>query len=98
MAVLDALPAIEVIRGFKGTIDFYIRRGTPCARAWPRYRPARQTAPSKASAALFGQIIKGWALLGAYPKALFAQAARHQPRTARDLYVSAVLGNLHEHS
>ncbi|GAH98539.1 unnamed protein product, partial [marine sediment metagenome] len=50
MARIDVLPSIEIIRGFRGILDFYVRRGTPCVRAWPRYRPAKQTAASLATA------------------------------------------------
>ncbi|GAH90840.1 unnamed protein product, partial [marine sediment metagenome] len=32
MAKLTALPSLDIIRGFKGTLDFYIRRGVPCVR------------------------------------------------------------------
>jgi len=98
MARLKALPAIEVIRGFKGVVDFYLWRGLPCARAWPRFSRTRWTAPSRASAALFGLIIKAYSLLGATPKAAFDDDAADQPRTGRDIYVSAVLGHLHEAS
>lgn len=96
MARLTALPSLEIIRGFKGKIDFYLWKGLPCARAWPRYRQERTTPGSKAAAALFGQILKGYGLLCAEAKAWFAEDAKDQPRTPRDLYVSAVLGHLHE--
>lgn len=39
MAHLDVLPEQHIIAGFKGTIDFYVHRGIPCARRWPRYHP-----------------------------------------------------------
>ena len=98
MAKLTKLPSLDIIRGFKGVIDFYQWKGIPCARAWPRFRPQNWTAPSRASAALFGLIIKAWALTGAAAKDLYTQDAADQPRHARDIYVSAVLGHLHEAS
>lgn len=98
MARLDVLPAESIIRGFKGILDFYLWRGLPCVRAWPRYRPARQTDASKAAALLFGAIIKAYSLLGDVPlEAYRADAADHN-RTARDIMVSGVYGNLHEAS
>ena len=36
MARLLQLPNKSIIDGFKGTIDFYVNRGQPCARKWPR--------------------------------------------------------------
>lgn len=96
MARLTALPSVDIIRGFKGTLDFYLWKGLPCVRAWPRWRPARQTDASKASAALFGAVVKGYNLLGEGPLTAFREAATDQTRSARDIYVSAVLGHLHD--
>lgn len=98
MARLKALPSLDIIHGFRGVIDFYMWRGIPCARAWPRFRPANWGAPSRASAALFGLVIKAWAETGPFPKQLYAEEAADNPRTSRDVYVSAVHGHLHEAS
>lgn len=98
MAKLTALPSLEIIRGFKGIIDFYVHRGVPCARAWPRYMPARRTDASKAAATLFGAIITAYRLLAPDALAFFQEDSLDQPRTPRDIYVSAVLGHLHEAS
>jgi len=96
MARLTALPSIDIVRRLAGVLDFYMWKGLPCVRAWPRYRPARQTAGSKASAALFGAIVKGYNLLGQGPLEAFRADAADHSRSARDIYVSAVLGHLHE--
>ncbi len=98
MARIDALPAIDIIRGFKGILDFYLWRGLPCVRAWPAYRPARQTDASKASALLFGAIIKAFSLTAGPVLDQLAIEATGIPRTTRDIYVSGVYGNLHEAS
>ncbi|MGB6896555.1 MAG: hypothetical protein WBF37_11540, partial [Dehalococcoidia bacterium] len=98
MARLKALPAIDIIRGFKGTIDFYLWRGLPCARKWPRRAPGRRTDAEIASSALFGIISSNYRLLAPLVLAAFREAAKDQPRTARDLYISAVYGHLHEAS
>ena len=95
MARLPALPSMEIIRGFKGRIDFYLWKRLPCARAWPRYRQERTTPASKAAAATFGQILKNYSLMAPTVRAFFVQDAQDQPRTPRDLYVSAALGHLH---
>lgn len=98
MARLKNLPSLDIIRGFRGVIDFYVYKGIPCARRWPRHRPGRQTAPSRASAAIFGAIVSAFGLTSGLVKALFDEDAADQPRTGRDIYVSAVLGHLHEAS
>lgn len=96
MPRLDNLPALEVIRGLKGVLDFYYWRGIPCVRKWPVIPPASRTPASLASAALFGAVVQGYSLLGGTLKLLFSEDAADHPRTARDLYVSATLGHLHE--
>ncbi|GAH78230.1 unnamed protein product, partial [marine sediment metagenome] len=98
MARLDALPHIDIINSLKGTIDFYIHRGVPCARRWPRYRPAARSAPAIASANLFGEIVKSYSIVADTVLAALRDAAADNPRTARDILVSAVLGHLHEAS
>lgn len=92
------MPALEIIRGFKGTLDFYYWRGVPCVRKWPHTPRAHLTQGTLDAAAVFTAIIQGYALLGGAVKALFQEAAADQPRTGRDLYVSAAYGNLHESS
>lgn len=98
MARLPALPSLEIIQGFKKIIDFAVWKGLPYARAWPRFRRAKLTTASIAAATLFGQIIKSYALLAALAHAFFNEDAKDQPRTPRDIFVSAVYGHLHEAS
>lgn len=98
MARIDALPSIDIIRGLKGILDFYLWRGLPCVRAWPRYRPARQTEAALASALLFGAVIKAFSLTARPVLDQLAIEATGIPRTPRDIYVSGVYGNLHEAS
>lgn len=96
MARLKSLPNLQIIQGFKGVIDFYVRNGVPCARRWPRYRPANQTEPTKAAAAVFGSVIRNYHLLGEDALNFFVLDAADQTRTPRDIYASATLGHLHE--
>lgn len=98
MPVIKALPSPKVIRGLRGILDFYCWKGLNCVRTWPHIPPAHRTPASLASAATFGAIIKGYAQLGGRPKSLFAADAADQPRTGRDIYISATLGHLHKRS
>ena len=36
MVKLKGLPAQHIIDGFKGSVDYYVHDGVPCARGWPR--------------------------------------------------------------
>ena len=96
MPVIKALPSPEVIRGFRGVLDFYVWKGLNCVRKWPVIPKASRTPKSIAAAVLFGAVVQGYALLGGALKTLFIEDAADQDRTGRDLYVSAVYGHLHE--
>ena len=98
MAKINALPSLEIINTLKGTLDFYYWKGIPCVRKWPVIPMSSRTQASLDSARLFGLIVQGWALVGGAAKALYIEAAKDQPRTGRDLYVSGVLGGQHEAS
>jgi len=96
MARLKALPSLDIIRGFKGTLDFYMWKGLPCVRKWPVRAPGRRTAAEIASSLLFGAILQAYRLLAPEAHDFFQEDSLDQPRTPRDIYVSAVLGHLHQ--
>ena len=98
MARLKALPSLAIIRSFKGLIDFVIWRGVPYARAWPKKPRLPRSIPSQQAAAVWGLIVQNYRLLADTALAAFQEAAIGQPRTARDLYITAVYGYLHEAS
>lgn len=98
MPVIKTMPALEVIRGFKGTLDFYLWKGLPCVRKWPHTPRAHLTQGTLDANAIFVAIIQAYGLLGGTVKALFKEAAADQPRTGRDLFVTATYGHLHESS
>lgn len=98
MAKISHMPALGVIQGLRGVLDFYYWKGIVCVRSWPRISYANRTPASLASAQLFGQISRGYALLPGNLKDLYAQNAQGSPRTGRDVYMSATLGRLHVRS
>jgi len=98
VAKLKALPGLDVIRGYKGVLDFYVRKGVPCVRRWPRRPTGPGTQAQIAARATFGRISTDFRTLAPLALQAFQEAAKDQPRTARDLYISAVFGHLHETS
>ncbi len=92
------MPALEIIRGFKGTLDFYYWKGIPCVRKWPHTPRSHLTQGTLSASAVFVAIIQGYALLGGAVKTLYQEAAADQPRTGRDLFVTGTYGHLHESS
>lgn len=98
MPRLYALPHEQVIKSLKGTLDFYYWRGVPCVRKWPVIPMSSRTPASLESADIFGDIAQAWALVAGNVKAYFQEDSEDQPRTARDIYMTATYGHLHEHS
>lgn len=92
------MPALGVIKGLQGVLDFYWWKGIACVRSWPHIPYANRTPASLASAKLFGEISHAYALLPGNLRALYAQNAEGSPRTGRDVYMSATLGGLHVRS
>jgi hypothetical protein len=94
MAIIDALPSIDIIRGYKGVIDFYVHRGIICARKWPKTHWESYTPAAQATAATFGQTAR--AVTRAAPEVI--QAARDMaggtPQTWKDVYMSILLGGV----
>jgi len=96
MARIKTLPGLDVIKGFKGTLDFALWRGLPYVRAWPRTPRHHLTPATLAAAALFGLILKSYRLLADTIYAAFQEDAADQTRIGRDIFMSAVYGKLHE--
>ena len=95
MARLTALPSIDIIHGFKGTLDFYLWKGLPCARKWPYNPKSHHSQATIAAAATFGAVLKFYALLADTVLASFKEDAKDHTRTARDIFMSAKYGKLH---
>ena len=98
MARLKALPELEIIKGFRGILDFALWKGLPYARRWPRSSKASQTPATRAAALIFGQVLRLYSLLAAAVLTFYIEDAKTQPRTPRDIMVSGVYGHLHEAS
>ncbi len=96
MARLTALPSIDIIHGFRGILDFYLWKGLACVRKWPYTPPSHVTAGTIATRAIFGQISQGYSLLGEGALQAFQEDAADHTRTARDIYMTAAYGHLHE--
>ncbi len=94
MVKIKVLPDLKRISGMKGTIDFYVHKGVPCARGWPR-KPHQPRSPAVLkTAANFAYI----AHLSTNPPPiikLYAEMiATWVPLTWKDIVTSAYYGNL----
>ena len=58
MAKLNAMPSQAIVDGLAGCVDFYLWRGIPCARKWPRCTAIPRTTGEQLAAAEFAYINK----------------------------------------
>ena len=91
MAVLTALPEQSIIDGFKGTIDFYVHRGTPCARRWPRPPSGARSPEVQAQYAAFAYATRLWNLLSPEVQESYIEMARGTRLSGRDMAQKAYL-------
>lgn len=96
MARLDALPSKDIIHGFRGIIDFYLWRGLPVARSWPKMGKPQMTQATIDAGETFGAISSAYADQAGQILEALTEDAGDQNRTARDIYMSAAHGYLHE--
>ncbi|MBA7658893.1 hypothetical protein ES703_66855 [subsurface metagenome] len=97
MARLEVLPHQDIIDGFKGSIDFYVHRGIPCARSWPR-SPGKQRAPAvMAQWSPFSFAVKEWNNLSPAVQASYNTLATNSGLTGRDMQIRAYLTGLYRY-
>lgn len=58
MAKLNAMPAQSIVDSLAGIVDFYLWRGIPCARKWPRCTSIPRTTGEQLAAAEFAYVNK----------------------------------------
>ncbi|GAI00479.1 unnamed protein product [marine sediment metagenome] len=97
MAKLLALPSTAIIDGFKGTIDFYVHRGIPCARAWPK-SPGKARSPAvMAQWPFFAYASKEWSHLSPIVQEAYNSLATNSGLSGRDMQVRAYLTGLYRY-
>ncbi len=97
MAIVDKLPELQVIDGFKGTLDFYLWKGLPCVRKWPVWHRRTPTAAEFANQELFKAVVQAWPLLDTASRQSVFDLARGTGLTARDMYVRAAMKGLYRY-
>lgn len=95
MPVLGAPLDPVTVASLKGTLDYYLWRGIPVVRSWPRRPKMPRTAAVTASYQEFGQVAH---YLSQIPIELRTQAEAQTVNTNwtwRDLWTAALYGNLY---
>lgn len=91
MAKLKKLPSTAIINGFKGTIDFYVWRGIPCARKWPSPPQGERSPGVQATWPAFSWAAHYWVYLPLSIKEAYNQLAVSTNMTGRDLFLKSFI-------
>ena len=82
---------MNIINGLKGVIDFYVWKGIPCARSWPR-SPGHDRAPAvEAGWPAFSWAASNWKNLDLETKEAYNQMAVSTNMTGRDLFMKTFI-------
>lgn len=95
MAKIRALPATAIISGFKGVIDYYVHRGIPCVRSWPRSPGKKRSAAVEAQWPTFAYSTHFWNYLPPEIQAAYNSMAMRGGLNGRDLAARAYLSGLY---
>jgi hypothetical protein len=87
LAILKALPEAAIISGFKGTLDFYVWRGLPVCRQWPRRRSVPFTPQEKAQWPVFATASRLWNTLDPSVQDAYNKMASGSTLSGRDMMV-----------
>jgi len=97
VAKLTTLTALDIISGFKGTIDFYVYMGLACARRWPR-SPGHRRAPAvEAQWSAFTIATTLFPLLSQEIRDAYNKMASGTGLTGRDLFTRSYLSGLYRY-
>jgi len=95
MAKVSQLPALDIISGLKGTLDFYVWKGIPVCRSWPR-SPGHRRAPAvEAQWPAFTKGARLWPTLSSDVQKACATMSAGTPLSARDIAVKLYLNAHH---
>lgn len=97
MAKLVVLPEQAIISGFKGTIDFYVHDGVPCARKWPRPPSAKRAPAVQAQWPDFIYISKMWLEIPQEMRDAYREMAVGSGLSGRDMFIRSYLSGLYRY-
>jgi hypothetical protein len=87
MAKIGALPSKEIISGFYGVIDYYVRDGVAIARKWPRRGPDSFPPEQRAQWPVFADAVALWNTLSPEVRAAYITMATGATLSGRDMMI-----------
>lgn len=91
MAKLLRLPNLNIIRHFKGAVDFYLWKDIPCARKWPHYPKRVPHGDEAANQQAFAYAQHHWLSQPPFLRAMFIDMASGLSVIPRDIFTRCYL-------
>lgn len=97
MARLAVLPEQAIIDGFKGVVDFYVYKGQPCARKWPRLARYTRSQAELAGQTAFAYAASSWVTLSAEVRQTYVNMAIGTVLTAREWFMKGYMSGIYRY-
>lgn len=91
MAKITQLPSLAIIAGFKGTLDYYVWKGIPCVRKWPRSPGKKRSAAVEEQWLAFKYVQANWNALSPYVQDAYKTTAGPASITGRQLFTKSFI-------
>jgi len=91
MAKITGIPAMAIVSGFKGVLDFFVHDGIACVRRWPRPPTLKRSAAVQAQWPAWRYATTTWINVSKYVQDAYRATATIASLTGRDLYVKAFI-------
>lgn len=92
MAKVGALPSQNIIKGYKGKLDYFVQHGQVYVRSWPRKPRQPRSAPVQAQWAAWTYASRLFHIIDGTVYPAYQAMADGSPRTARDVATSLYYG------
>ena len=97
MAKLLIMPEQDIIDGFRGIVDFYVWKGIPCARAWPKSPGKVRSEAVMAQWPLFAYAAREWNNLTQAVRDAYSHLATNSGLSNKDMFTRAYISGLYRY-
>lgn len=94
MAVIKAMPSQAIISTMAGAVDYYLWKGLPCARMWPRWKPRTPHPDEKANQDAFAHAMELTKTLPEYIIDQYKRMTVGTPWRWQDLFVRSYMSGI----
>lgn len=91
MAKITRLPSQALISGLKGALDYYVWKGIPCVRKWPRSPGHNRSPLVEEQWPAFSYAAANWNSLAPYVQEAYKTTAAAASITGRDLFTKSFI-------